>query len=119
MSYVVFVPCTNTAQEEKPLARPRVLTDEERKDARSRTLMKSIRKIYYPELRIRFRKVRPDNGIYPALEIAARHRGIHINDYCREAIRDRLIADGYSVDDLPDGQATKKPAGCGFLEEYR
>jgi hypothetical protein len=55
----------------------------------------SMDRIYYPPVKIRFRKRPPNNGIYPIMETAAQNAGITLAEYGRIAVFEKLKRDGY------------------------
>lgn len=56
-------------------------------------------RIYYPPVKIRFRKTPPNNGIYPMMESAAQKADITLAEYGRIAVFEKLKRDGYLASD--------------------
>ena len=63
---------------------------ENRKDRHRSEYLRSFDKENYDHINFKFRK---DTGIMDALELACRKTGMTKNEYIREAVLDRLVAD--------------------------
>ena len=74
--------------------------EDEKKNKRIKTISRSIAKIYYPLLGVKFRRMPPNEWVYPALQIAADKDGITVAEYVRIAAEEKLIKDGYFNDML-------------------
>lgn len=56
------------------------------------------KKTYHTPVLVRFRQLPPDDLLHPALVEAAADGGIGMAAYCREAVREKLLRDGYLKD---------------------
>lgn len=65
---------------------------------RSEIELRSAKKIYFPGINIRFRKMPPNEKIYPAVQKAAQDMAVGLVEYCRLAVIEKLVKDGYSID---------------------
>lgn len=70
------------------------MSGESREEKNARTA-RNHKRIYHPTVGVRFRRVPPDNDIYPAMIKASEDAAITWPEYCRIAVKEKLIADGY------------------------
>lgn len=71
------------------------------KKRRSESISRSIKKTYYPLVGVKFRRVPPKDWVYPALDSASRQIGVSMQEYCRVAVEEKLIKEGYRSSDIP------------------
>ena len=64
----------------------------------SQIVDRSQKKIYHPPIKLLFRRLPPNESLYPAIKKAADDMGVTIPEYCRIVAFDRLKADGYLLE---------------------